>query len=104
MEKLQEIRKKAGMSRETLAQMLNVSTRTIVSYESGERRPMPETAKEIAQIFNLTIEEMWEMFYSSDKSDNVDAFENKQGYLRPALQGTRSVRHHPRTGQGQELY
>lgn len=67
MRSLREIREKAGMTREQLAEFVGITPRTIQAYESGDRRPMPETAKKIADRFGLSIEEMWEVFYTGDQ-------------------------------------
>lgn len=63
MKSLREVRENAGMSREQLAQLTKTTPRTIQAYESGDRRPTPETAKKIADTFGLNLYEMWEMFY-----------------------------------------
>ena len=57
-EKLKEFRKKANLTQEELAEKINVSRQTIVKWESGESEPIISIAKNIAEIFGVTIEEL----------------------------------------------
>lgn len=57
-EKLKELRKKANITQEELAEKINVSRQTIVKWESGESEPSISIVKNIAELFGVTIEEM----------------------------------------------
>lgn len=66
---LKTMRKQHGLSRGDLASLLNVSNRTIAHYEEGTRRPRPEIAERIGDLFNLDGKELWSMFYSGKESE-----------------------------------
>ena len=57
--KLEEIRKKANMTQEELAERLEVSRQTIGSLESGRYNPSIVLAFKIAKLFGLAIEEIF---------------------------------------------
>lgn len=62
---LKILRKQKGFSQKCLAAMVGVSQRSISSYESNQRKPSPEIAARIADVFGLSVEEMWEMFFKA---------------------------------------
>ena len=62
---LKMMRNKKGITQAELAQELGVSQRAVAAYELGERRPSPEIANKLRQIFELSVEEIWEMFYGA---------------------------------------
>lgn len=51
------------MTQSEFGKAIGVSQQSIAAYERGERRVLPERANRIAQEFNLSIEEIWAMFY-----------------------------------------
>lgn len=55
MNKLHELRKAQKISQETLALLLNVSTKTISRWENGESNIKPKKAEELAKIFNVSV-------------------------------------------------
>lgn len=57
-EKLQELRKRTGMTQEELAQALYVSRTAISKWESGRGYPNIESLKAIAKFFSVTIDEL----------------------------------------------
>ncbi len=57
--KLEELRKKAGITQEILADRLEVSRQTICSLESGRYNPSIVLAFKIARFFGVTIEEIF---------------------------------------------
>ncbi len=57
--KLEEIRKKHGITQEELASILEVSRQTIGSLENGRYNPSILLAFKIARYFNLTIEDIF---------------------------------------------
>ncbi len=56
---LEELRKKAGITQEMLADSLKVSRQTIGSLESGRYNPSIVLAFKIARYFGVTIEEIF---------------------------------------------
>ena len=65
--KLEEIRKKHGITQEELASILEVSRQTIGSLENGRYNPSILLAFKIAKYFNLTIEEIF--IYQEEDND-----------------------------------
>ena len=57
-EKLQELRKKKGLTQEELAQMLFVSRTAVSKWESGRGYPNIESLKAIAKLYNVSIDEL----------------------------------------------
>jgi len=57
-EKLQELRKKNGMTQEELAEALFVSRTAVSKWESGRGCPNIESLKAIAKFFGVTIDEL----------------------------------------------
>ena len=55
-EKLQELRKKKGLTQEELAQLLYVSRTAISKWESGRGYPSIDSLKGIAKFFGVTID------------------------------------------------
>ena len=70
--KLEQLRKQNGLTQCKLAELLGISQACIGNYESGIRRPRPEVAQRISDLFGLTDKERWDMFYSSKASDAAD--------------------------------
>ncbi len=57
-EKLQELRKKRGLTQEELAEALFVSRTAISKWESGRGYPSIDSLKEISKFFSVTIDEL----------------------------------------------
>ena len=57
-ERLMELRKKAGMTRQELGEICGVAPSTIVNYERGTRIPYADTAVKMAQHFGLSVSEL----------------------------------------------
>lgn len=66
--KLEEIRKKHGITQEELASILEVSRQTIGSLENGRYNPSILLAFKIARYFNLTIEDIF--IYQEEDDDD----------------------------------
>lgn len=64
--KLEELRKKVGITQEELADKLEVSRQTINSLECGRYNPSIQLAFRLAKFFNVTIEEL----FSFGEDDN----------------------------------
>ena len=72
-EKLQELRKKRGMTQEELAEALYVSRTAISKWESGRGYPSIDSLKEISSLFSISIDEL----LSGDKLLSLAERENK---------------------------
>ena len=57
-QKLQELRKKKGLTQEELAASLYVSRTAISKWESGRGYPNIESLKAIAQVFSVTVDDL----------------------------------------------
>ena len=57
-EKLQELRKKKGLTQEELAEALFVSRTAVSKWESARGYPNIESLKAIAKFFGVTIDEL----------------------------------------------
>ncbi len=57
-ERLIELRKRNGMTRQHLGDICGVAPSTIVNYEKGIRIPYADTALKMAQTFGMTVEEL----------------------------------------------
>ena len=73
-EKLQELRKKKGLTQEELAEILYVSRTAISKWESGRGYPSIVSIKEIAKFFSVSIDEL----LSSDEVLSIAEEDNKQ--------------------------
>ncbi len=73
-EKLQELRKKKGLTQEELAEALYVSRTAISKWESGRGYPSLASLKEIAKYFSVTIDEL----LSSNEVLSIAEEDNKQ--------------------------
>ena len=57
-EKLQELRKKRGLTQEELATALYVSRTAVSKWETGKGYPEIDTLKAIASFFAITVDEL----------------------------------------------
>ena len=57
-ENIRTLRKKMGLTQVELAERLNVSQSTITSWENGTRRPDLDLLPVIAQIFDVSVDEL----------------------------------------------
>lgn len=57
-EKLQELRRKKGLTQEQLAQKLYVSRTAVSKWESGRGYPNIDSLQDIARFFGLTVDEL----------------------------------------------
>lgn len=84
-EKLQELRKKRGLTQEELAQMLFVSRTAVSKWELGRGYPNIESLKAIAGVFSVTIDSL----LSGDELLNVaeEDYKEKENQLRDIVFG-----------------
>ena len=72
-EKLQELRKKRGLTQEELAESLYVSRTAISKWESGRGYPSIDSLKEISKFFSVSIDDL----LSGEKIISIAEKENK---------------------------
>lgn len=58
--KVKEYREKAGMKQSDLAELVNARRETIVHLENGKYNPSLKLAMDIAKVFGVTVEELFE--------------------------------------------
>lgn len=67
---LKELRKEKGMTQEQLAEILNVSGRTVSRWETGSNMPDLDLLIEIADLYDLDIRELIDGERKSEKMNN----------------------------------
>ena len=84
-EKLQELRKKSGLTQEEAAEMLFVSRTAVSKWESGRGYPNIDSLKAIAKLYNVTIDEL----LSSDELLTIaeEDTKEKESHSRDLLYG-----------------
>lgn len=70
-----KLRKKKGLSQEQLAEEMGVTRQTISNWELGESSPDIKQAKELARIFNTSIDSLVNSEYIEQKDNNRDGYE-----------------------------
>ena len=73
-EKLQELRKKRGLTQEELAEALYVSRTAISKWESGRGYPSIDSLKEISSYFSVTIDDLLsseKLLFIAEKENGV---------------------------------
>ena len=58
--KIEEQRKKKGITQDALAEMLHIDRSTIAKWETGAAMPRADKLPKIAEVFECTIEELFE--------------------------------------------
>jgi putative transcriptional regulator len=58
--RIKEFRAKNNMKQEELAQLIGVRRETIVHLENGKYNPSLKMAMDIAKVFEVTVEELFE--------------------------------------------
>lgn len=71
-QKLKEIRKRFGLSQESLAEIMNVSRQAITKWERNEGLPDVSNLQELSKVFNLTID------YLLDNDNSLPALSMKK--------------------------
>lgn len=66
--KLSALRKQKKLTQKQLGDRIGVSQRAIASYEAAERRPSPEIALKLAEVFGWDTETMWKVLYAPDQT------------------------------------
>ena len=87
-QKLKEIRKRFGLSQESLAEIMNVSRQAITKWESDEGLPDVSNLQELSKVFNLTVDYLLDNdnslpALSMKKELDKDKYEmNQKGYMQ----------------------
>ena len=87
-QKLKEIRKRFGLSQESLAEIMNVSRQAITKWESDEGLPDVSNLQELSKVFNLTVDYLLDNdnslpALSMKKALDKDKYEmNQNGYVQ----------------------
>lgn len=58
--KIREYREEAGLKQSELAEMVGARRETIVHLESGKYNPSLKLAMDIAKVFHVTVEDLFE--------------------------------------------
>ena len=58
--RIEEYRENSGMKQAELAELVNARRETIVHLESGKYNPSLKLAMDIAKVFGVTVEELFE--------------------------------------------
>lgn len=69
--KLQTLRKKASMSQDDLASLIGVSRQAISKWERSDGLPDLYNVKKIAEVFNITIDELMDIEIKPIDMDKV---------------------------------
>ena len=75
-EKVRSARDLLGMNQQELADAVGVSRRTIVSYESGEKTPRPNTMRKISSALQVSID-----YLTRDEIDDPSYGLEKEPYV-----------------------
>ena len=65
--KIKEYRESVGMKQSELAEMVNARRETIVHLENGRYNPSLKLAMDIAKVFGVTVEELFE--FTNEQQD-----------------------------------
>ena len=72
-DRIKRLRKEAGLTQETLASLLGVSRPTVTQMEIGSRKPTIPDLIKLADIFNLTLDELLDVRIDTKPKDKPKA-------------------------------
>lgn len=72
-EKILLLRKKEGLSQETLAEKLNVTRQTVSNWELGQTTPDILQAKELSKIFKVSLDDLTDNKLELEVKDNSNS-------------------------------
>ena len=64
--KIKEYREKAGLNQVELAELVHARRETIVHLENGRYNPSLKLAMDIAKVFSVSVEELFEFIEEED--------------------------------------
>ena len=67
--KIKELRTQRGMTQQQLADLVHVSSRTIISLEKGQYNPSLLLAYRMALVFHTTVEDLYCLAENKDQED-----------------------------------
>ena len=73
--KIKEYREKAGLKQNELANLVKVRRETIVHLENGRYNPSLKLAMDIAKVFHVSVEELFE--FTEESTTPVQATEHQ---------------------------
>lgn len=88
-ESIRTFREKAGVSQRKLGISLGLSDKAISAYESGRTVPSIETLIRIAEILNITLDDLWE---SSTKNSTLTKLDQIEKDLNRLLKEVEEIR------------
>ena len=71
MERLKEVRMKAGVTQHEIAEALNINRTTYNKYENGATKPSPETLSRIADYFRVSVDYLLGRDAPSESAETV---------------------------------
>lgn len=82
MNRIKELRKKEKITQQKLAELLDVSKRTIIAWENEEREIKKEKAEQIAEILKVSVGYL--LGYTDNKSiyDDEEIITSPRGHIR----------------------
>lgn len=69
-QKIVELRKKANLTQECLSEKLNITRQTLSNWESNNTSPDINQAKEMAKLFNISLDELTDNNLEIECKDN----------------------------------
>ena len=67
--RVRELRTEAGMTQQQLADLVHVSSRTIISLEKGQYSPSLLLAYRLALVFGTTVEDLYCLAENTEQED-----------------------------------
>ena len=67
--RVRELRTEAGMTQQQLADLVHVSSRTIISLEKGQYNPSLLLAYRLALVFHTTVEKLYCLAENKEQED-----------------------------------
>ena len=67
--KIKELRTQRGMTQQQLADLVHVSSRTIISLEKGQYNPSLLLAYRLALVFHTTVEDLYCLAENKEQED-----------------------------------
>ena len=69
--RVRELRQAAGLTQQQLADLVHVSSRTIISLEKGQYSPSLMLAYRLALVFGVTVEELCCLRENKEREDKL---------------------------------